>query len=43
MTLNNKDNLAGAVFALCGAFFLGQALFTLEVGSALEMGPGRIV
>ncbi len=40
MTLNNKDILAGATFALCGVFFLGQALLSLEVGSALEMGPG---
>ena len=40
MTLNNKDILAGVVFALCGAFFIAEAVLTLDVGSALEMGPG---
>jgi len=40
MTLNNKDILAGVVFALCGAFFIVQTLLGLDIGSPLEMGPG---
>lgn len=40
MALNQKDAVAGGVFALAGAYFSLDAWFNLEMGSALRMGPG---
>jgi hypothetical protein len=40
MAINQKDAVAGAVFALTGGYFTLDAWFNLEMGSALRMGPG---
>lgn len=40
MAINQKDAVAGATFALTGAYFSLDAWFNLEMGSALRMGPG---
>lgn len=40
MAINQKDAVAGAAFALTGAYFAFDAWFNLDMGSALRMGPG---
>lgn len=40
MTINAKDLAAGLLFIAIGAFFAGNALLDLRMGSTLNMGPG---
>ena len=40
MAINFKDLAAGFIFIAIGAFFAGDALLTLRLGSTLNMGPG---
>lgn len=40
MAINLKDLAAGFIFVAIGAFFAGDAVLTLRMGSTLNMGPG---